>query len=150
MDLRSVPPLSPFNYAEWKLKMVAYLERHNLLDVSFGAGKESYEDENDWIDDGEREYAKMCMEMTLNMHYLVENDEYSFELWINIDREFGVHKEVDNTWSESNTSLSVLSQYVSTTIVSDEFFHDEEVADSTHTVHGATIISDSNASYAYQ
>ena len=46
MDLRSVPPLSPFNYAEWKLKMVAYLESHDLLDVSFGIGKEYYEDEN--------------------------------------------------------------------------------------------------------
>ena len=69
MDLISVPLLSPFNYAEWKLKMVAYLD---LLDVSFGAGKETYEDENDWIDDGEREYAIMCMAMTPNMCYLME------------------------------------------------------------------------------
>ena len=45
MDLRSIPPLSPFNYAKWKLKMVAYLERHDLLDVSFGDIKESYEEE---------------------------------------------------------------------------------------------------------
>ena len=45
MDLISVPPLSPFNYVECKLKMVAYIESHDLLDVSFGAGKESYEEE---------------------------------------------------------------------------------------------------------
>ena len=39
MDMRPVPLLSPFNYAEWKLKMVAYLEIHDILDVSFGAVK---------------------------------------------------------------------------------------------------------------
>ena len=44
MDLRSVHPLSPFNYAEWKLNMVAYIEIHDLLDVYFGVGKESYEE----------------------------------------------------------------------------------------------------------
>ena len=80
MDMRLVPLLSPFNYAEWKLKMVAYLESHDLLDVSFGAGKESYEHENDWLDDGEIAYAKMCMVMTLNMCYLMEFVEYPFEL----------------------------------------------------------------------
>ena len=46
--------------------MVAYLESHDLLDVSFGPGKESYEDENDWLDDGERLYSRMCMVMTPN------------------------------------------------------------------------------------
>ena len=64
MSLISVHPLSPFNYAKWKLKMVAYLESHDIIDVSFGAGKESYEDENDWLDDGERAYARMCIAMT--------------------------------------------------------------------------------------
>ena len=43
IDLRSVPLLSPFNYAEWKLYMVSYIERNDIRDVSFGAGKESYE-----------------------------------------------------------------------------------------------------------
>ena len=37
MDLISVPPLSPFNCAEWKLKMIAYLKSHELFDVSIGA-----------------------------------------------------------------------------------------------------------------
>ena len=54
LDLRSVPLQSPFNYAEWKLKMVAYLESHDLLDVFFRVGKESYEDENDCLDENKR------------------------------------------------------------------------------------------------
>ena len=45
LDLRSVPLISPFNYAEWKLNMVSNLESHDLLDVSFVVGKESYEEE---------------------------------------------------------------------------------------------------------
>ena len=97
MDLKLVSPLSPFNYAKWKLKMVAYLESHDLVDVSFGAGKESYEDENDWIDDGEKEYARICIVMTHNMCYLMESVEYPFKLWRNLGRAFTVHKEVDNT-----------------------------------------------------
>ena len=31
--------------------MVAYLESRDILDVSFGAGKESYEEEEDWLND---------------------------------------------------------------------------------------------------
>ena len=70
MDLRPVPLLSPFNYVEWKLKMVSYIESHDILDMSFGVGKQSYED-NYWIYDGEREYARMHMLMTPNMSYLM-------------------------------------------------------------------------------
>ena len=80
MDLRSVPPLSPFNYAGWKMKTVAYLESHDLLDVSFGAGKEYYEEENDWVDEFEISYANVCMVMTPNMCYLMEITEYPFDL----------------------------------------------------------------------
>ena len=60
--------------------MVAYLESHNLLDMSFGAGNESYEYENYWLDDGEREYARMCMAMTPNMCYLMESAKDPSEL----------------------------------------------------------------------
>ena len=60
--------------------MVAYLESHDLLDVPFGVVKESYEDENDWLYDGEIVYARMCMVMTPYIHYLMETVEYPFEL----------------------------------------------------------------------
>ena len=45
MDLRSVPPLPPFNYAEWRLNMVSHIEIRGLLNVSFRVGKESYVEE---------------------------------------------------------------------------------------------------------
>ena len=100
--------------------MVAYLAIHDLLDVSFGAGKEYYEEENDCLDDCEREYANMCMVMTPNMNYLMDTAEYPFELWRNLDRAFGVKKEVDNIWSESNTSSSVLHSNVLASTLSDK------------------------------
>ena len=71
MDLKSIPPLSPFNYVEWKLKMVAYIESHDLLDVYFGVGKEYHEEENDWINECDRAYGSMCMVMNPNMCYLI-------------------------------------------------------------------------------
>ena len=120
MYLRSVPLLSPFNYVEWKLKMVAYLENHDLLDVYFGVGKEYYEEENDWLNDYDIAYGSMCMVMSPNICYLMDSVEYPFELWRNLDRGFGVQKEVDNTWSECNTPLSVLTSNVSSSILSDE------------------------------
>ena len=49
MDSRlSVPLLTPFTrYSEWKFKMISFLKRQCLYEVSIGIGKESYEDEND-------------------------------------------------------------------------------------------------------
>ena len=60
--------------------MVAYLESHDLLDVSFGSSKEYYEDENCWLNDGEREYTRMCMVKAPNMRYFIESDEFPFDL----------------------------------------------------------------------
>ena len=80
MDLTSIPLPSPFKYAEWKLKMVSYIESHDILDVSFGASRESYEVENDYLDDCERACANMWMVMIPNMRVLIETVEYPFNL----------------------------------------------------------------------
>ena len=77
--------------------MVAYLESHDLLGVSFGAGKESYEEEEDWLNECDRAYGSMGMVMSPIMRYLIEFVKYAFELWRNLDRAFDVQKEVDNT-----------------------------------------------------
>ena len=48
----SVPLLTPFtSYSKWKLKMIAYMKRQDLYKVSIGLGKESYENENDLLND---------------------------------------------------------------------------------------------------
>ena len=60
--------------------MVPYLESHDLLDVSFGASKESYEEEEDQLNDCDRAYGSMGMVMSPDMCYLMESVEYPFEL----------------------------------------------------------------------
>ena len=127
--------------------MVAYLESHDFLDVSFGAGKESYEDEEDWINGCDRAYGSMGMVMYHNMCYLMDSTEYPFELWRNIDRDFGVKKEVDNTWSESNTSSIFIPSNVSASILSDEFVQDAKIAEcSTHSIRiGESLLEDTTS-----
>ena len=57
-SILSVPLLTPSTrYSEWKLKMIASLKRQGLYEVSIGHGKESYEYENDWTNDGDRDFG---------------------------------------------------------------------------------------------
>ena len=127
MDLKLVLPLSPFIYAEWKLKMVACLKSHELFDLSIGsmAMPKSDEQKNDWINDYDSAYGKMCLAMSRKMWYLIYSVEYPFELSRNPYRDFGVQKEVDDTWRESNTSSRVLPSNVSASILSNEVVQDE-------------------------
>ena len=59
MDLiLSIPVLTPSTrYSEWRLKMIAYLKRQGLYEVSIGLGKYSYKYENEWINDGDRSFG---------------------------------------------------------------------------------------------
>ena len=59
MDSRVlVPLLSPFtSYSEWKLKMISYLKRLGLYEISIGAGEESYEEPSEWMNDYDREFG---------------------------------------------------------------------------------------------
>ena len=65
----------------------------------------------------------------------MDSIEFPFDLWINIYRYFGVQKEVDDTWSESNTSSSVLPSNLLASTLSDEFVQVEEMEkSSTHSI----------------
>ena len=60
-SILSVPLLTASTrYSEWKSKMIASLKRQGLYEVSMGLGKESYEYEKDWINDGDRAYGEIC------------------------------------------------------------------------------------------
>ena len=61
-SILSVPLLTPSTrYSKWKLKMIASLKRQGLYEVSIVLGKESYEDKNDWINYGDRDFGKKFM-----------------------------------------------------------------------------------------
>ena len=68
----SVPLLTPSTrYSEWKLNMNASLKRQGLYEVSIGLGKESYEYENDRLNDGDRAFGAICLALTPSLRYLI-------------------------------------------------------------------------------
>ena len=61
----SVPLLTPFtSYSKWTLKMIASLKRRGLYEVSIGLGKESYENDNDWLNDHDRYFGAICLALS--------------------------------------------------------------------------------------
>ena len=124
--------------------MSAYLKRQCLFDVSIGAlsEPESYEEKIDWLN-CDRAYKIMCLGMSSNIHHLIDSVEYPFELWKNLEKDFGVQEVEDEAWSEPNISSCALSQYFLASTFSDEVIYDEEVS---HTVHVVATLFDLNVS----
>ena len=58
-----------------------------------GLGKEYYEYEKDWINDGDRVVGAICGTFSPRLCYLIESTEYPKDLWIELDRIFGKHNE---------------------------------------------------------
>ena len=86
-----VPLLTPCTrYSEWKLKMIASLKRQGLYEVSIGIGKESYEYDNDQLNDGDRAYGAICGIFSPSLLIeIIEFAEYPKDLQIELDRIFG-------------------------------------------------------------
>ena len=67
----AIPPLTPFtSYSKWKLKMIAYIKRRGLYEVSIGIGRETYENENYWLNDGDRAFGTICLALDDILYYL--------------------------------------------------------------------------------
>ena len=126
-----VPILTPSTrYSEWKSKMIAYLKRK----VSMGLGKQSYEYEKNWINDGDRAYGAICGTFSrILLIYLIEFAEYPKDLWIELDRIFGKHNEdcYRNMGRTFRTTRVLYSKFSASTLF-DEFVQDEEEAKSSH------------------
>ena len=78
MDLRlSFPLPTPLTrYSEWKLKIILSVKRQGIYEVSIGLGKESYEDENGWLNDGDRDFGRICLAISPSTHYLIDSSKY--------------------------------------------------------------------------
>ena len=61
--------------------MISSLKRQDLYEVSIGLGKESYEYENDWLNDAVRAFGTICMAFSPSLRYLIESVEYPKNLW---------------------------------------------------------------------
>ena len=108
---------------------VASLKRRGLYEVSIGLGKESYENDNDWIDDGDRAFGAICLALSPSLYYLNGFAEYPKDLLTKLDRTFGKHNEDHNSTLEIIASTTrVLYSKVSASTLSDEVVQDEDEA----------------------
>ena len=101
--------------------MSTYLKMQCLFDVSFGSlsESESYEENIDWMNNCDRAYGIMCLAMSPNIYHLVDSVEYPFDIWKNLDKDFGVQEVEDEAWSEPNISSCSLYQYLLASTLSD-------------------------------
>ena len=107
--------------------MIASLKRQGLYEVSIGLGKDSYEYENDQINDGDRYFGTIYLDLSPSLHDLVKYVEYPKDLWIELERTFGKQNENHSTNLECTTNTTrVLSSKLQASIIFDEFFQDEE------------------------
>ena len=60
--------------------MIASLKRQDLYEVSIGLGKESYENDNDWLNDGDRAFGAIFLALFPSLRYLIGFAEYPKDL----------------------------------------------------------------------
>ena len=114
-----------------ELNMVASLKRQYLYEVSIGLGKESYENENDWINNSDGSFGAICLAHSPSLCYLIGSVEYPKDLWTKLDRTFGKHNEEHyrNLERTPSTTRVIYSKFSASTL-SNEFVQDEEEATS--------------------
>ena len=86
--------------------MIASLKRQDLYEVSIGIGKESYENENDWINDGDVALGAIGLVLYRSLLYLTKSIEYPKDLWKKLDKTFGKHNEDHNSTLEITFSTT--------------------------------------------
>ena len=111
--------------------MISYLKRQGIYEVSIGIGKYSNENENYWINDGDRDFGTICLALSPCLRYLIGSTEYPKDLWKKLDRTFGKHNEDHNRNLEitPNTKGVLYSKVLASTL-SDEVAKNEEEAES--------------------
>ena len=116
-----VPFLTPSTrYSEWKMKMITSLKRQDLYEVSIGIGKESYDNENYRINDGDAAFGAIDLSLSPSLRYLTKYVEYPKDLWTKLDRTFSKHSEDHNITLESRPkTIRVIDPKVSASTRSD-------------------------------
>ena len=115
--------------------MIASLKRQDIYEVSIGLGKESYKDENDWINDSDRAFGTIWLALSPSSRYLISFVEYPKDLWTKLDRTFGKHHEDHNSTLDitSSTTRVLYSKFLASTL-SDEVVQDEEAESSSRPI----------------
>ena len=60
--------------------MIASIKKQGIYEEYIGLGKESYEYDNDWINDGDISFATICGAFSPSLRYLIDFAEYPKDL----------------------------------------------------------------------
>ena len=100
--------------------MISSLKRQGIYEVYIGLGKESYEDDNDSLNDGDRYFGTIFLSFSPRLCYLIDFVEYPKDIWIELDRTFGKHNEDNYSNLERTPSTKrVISSKLLASILSD-------------------------------
>ena len=104
----SIPLLTPsIGYVDQELKMISFLKRQDLYEVSIGIGKQSYDNENDWINESDGAFGEIGLALSPSLRYLTKFVEYPKDLWTKLDRTIGKHNEDHNSTLDITSSTAI-------------------------------------------
>ena len=111
--------------------MISSLRIQGIYELSIEHGKESYEDENGWLNDDDRYFGTICLAFSPSLCHLIDSAEYRKDLQTELDRTFGNHNEdhYSNLESTPKTTRVLYSKFPSS-ILPNEVVEDEEEAES--------------------
>ena len=93
--------------------------------MSIGLGKESYENDNDCLTDGDKGFGAIGLALSPSLCYLTKFVEYPKDLWKKLDKKFGKHNEDHNRTLESTPNTTrVLDSKLLVSTLSDEVVQD--------------------------
>ena len=69
MDRSSLPLLTPFNYDEWKMKMMNFLKREHLFEITMRTNTEPLLDAKKpkWLNKYDKAYGIPCLSVSPNI-----------------------------------------------------------------------------------
>ena len=89
---------------------------------------ESCQEKDAWINDNDRAYGTMCLDIPPNMCYLLDSVYYPFDICRNLDEALGMHQEYVSYMEskQMGTSLCALPPMISASYISQEAIRNEE------------------------
>ena len=108
MDRSLVPLLTPFNYDEWKMKMMNFLKRKRLFEITMGTEAEPLLDAEKpkWLNRYDKAYGIMCLSVSPNILDFIISIESPIEIWTTLEGLFGKKDDLREPFGETTLNLS--------------------------------------------
>ena len=112
------------------MKIIIFLKRQDLLWLSNGLGRNSFESENDWLNAKDAAFEIMKLALSPSLRYLSRSIKDPQELWTRLDRTFGMIDEDHNSTLERIfIKISILNPKLLASTLFDKVVQDEEEAE---------------------